>query len=129
MDFNVIVIDAVAALIVALSTFLCVFIKNKIEQLKLVSNNETVNKYIGIATEVITDCVNMVTQTYVETLKKQNKFDKEAQQEAFSQCKQQVLNLLTDEAKLVIQEVYGDIDKWIDTKIESTVNINKNFTT
>lgn len=129
MDFNVIVIDAVAALIVALSTFLCVFIKNKTEQLKLVSNNETVNKYIGIATEVITDCVNMVTQTYVETLKKQNKFDKEAQQEAFSQCKQQVLNLLTDDAKLVIQEVYGDIDKWIDTKIESTVNINKNFTT
>ena len=129
MDFNVIVIDAVAALIVALSTFLCVFIKNKTEQLKLVSNNETVNKYIGIATEVITDCVNMVTQTYVETLKKQNKFDKEAQQEAFSQCKQQVLNLLTDEAKLVIQEVYGDIDKWIDTKIESTVNINKNVTT
>lgn len=129
MDFNVIVIDAVAALIVALSTFLCVFIKNKTEQLKLVSNNETINKYIGIATEVITDCVNMVTQTYVETLKKQNKFDKEAQQEAFSQCKQRVLNLLTDDAKLVIQEVYGDIDKWIDTKIESTVNINKNVTT
>ena len=41
------------------------------------------NKYLKMLSETITKCVIATNQTYVETLKKQGKFDEEAQKIAF----------------------------------------------
>ena len=73
----------------------------------------------------ITDCVIATTQTYVDTLKKQGKFDKEAQEQAFLMTFNAVSDLLTEESKKYLNEAIEDLDLYIKQKIESEVNINK----
>lgn len=62
-----------------------------------------------------------VCQTYVENLKKKNKFDDKAQSYALSYAQKKILNDLGDIAKEHILEHYGDINGWIITQIESTI--------
>ena len=58
-------------------------IKNKTDELSTKAKNDLTEKYINMLSETITKCVVATNQTYVETLKKQGKFDKEAQKIAF----------------------------------------------
>ena len=89
--------------------------------------NETIERYLKDITNIITQAVTCTTQTYVESLKAQGKFDKEAQEVAFNQTKEMVLKLLAEDAKDFIREMYGDLDLWLNTKIEQKVNENKKF--
>lgn len=76
-------------------------------------------------TDTINSCVIATNQTYVESLKKQGKFDVEAQKQAFERTTQAVLTILSQEAKDYLANIYGDLDKYISEKIEASVNINK----
>ena len=89
------------------------------------ADNEIANKYINLLSETITQCVIATNQTYVESLKKSGSFDAEAQKEAFRRTYESVMNILTVEAKQYLANIYGDLDKYITSKIESEVNINK----
>ena len=75
--------------------------------------------------DTITDCVLATTQTYVEALKKDNAFTKEAQKEAFNLTFNAVMAVLTDDAKKYLAEVYGDLTAYITNKIEAEVSLNK----
>jgi hypothetical protein len=72
--------------------------------------------------------VTYTAQTYVDNLKKQGKFDTEAQKVAFTTAKEVALQLLTEDAKKMIGDLYGDLMVWLDTKIEQTVKEQKTFT-
>ena len=89
------------------------------------SENEVVEQYLMEITDVISQAVLCTTQTYVEALKSQGKFDKEAQLVAFDKTKSAVMALLAKEAKDFLAKMYGDVDLWIDTKIEQIVNLQK----
>ena len=78
-----------------------------------------------MVTETITSCVIATNQTYVETLKKQGKFDAEAQKEAFNQTLTAVEQLLNEDAKQYLIEIYGDLNEYLTKRIEATVNLNK----
>ena len=69
--------------------------------------------------------VKMTNQTYVDALKKAGAFDAEAQKVAFEKTKIAVLGLLNDEAKKAVIDTFGSLEKWIETKVESTVASNK----
>lgn len=88
------------------------------------TNNEDIlgNKYIQMLTDTITTCVIATNQTYVEALKQQGKFDAEAQKEAFKRTTEAVLEVLSEDAKKYLTEVYGDLYRYIDEKVEATVN-------
>ena len=75
--------------------------------------------------DTITACVMATNQTYVEALKKENAFTKEAQQEAFNLTYNAVMAVLTEDAKRYLTEVYGDLTAYITTKIEAEVNVSK----
>ena len=109
-------------LILALGTYLVIFIRNKAEELKNKNKSDKDDKYIDRITEIITLCVITTTQTYVDSLKKQNAFDKDAQLEAFNKTKTAVLNLLNEELKEFIIETFGDLNEYINTQIEATVS-------
>ena len=64
-------------------------------------------------------------QEELTNLKGQNVFDKEAQKKAFEMTYNKVMNILTEEAKEYLAEVYGDLDIYITSKIESEVNFFK----
>ena len=95
-------------------------IQNKVE-------NDTADKYIAMLDDTICACVIATTQTYVDALKKDNAFTKEAQQEAFNLTYNAVMAVLTDEAKKYLTTIYGDLTAYITNKIEAEVQINKNI--
>lgn len=95
-------------------------IQNKVE-------NDTADKYIAMLDDTICACVIATTQTYVDALKKENAFTKEAQQEAFNLTYNAVMAVLTDEAKKYLTNVYGDLTAYITNKIEAEVQLNKNI--
>ena len=108
-----------------LVTYLVKYINTKSKELEASTDNELAKKYISLLSSTITNCVIATNQTYVEALKKQGKFDAEAQKEAFNMTLNAVMALLTDEAKQYLSEIYGDLNTYITNQIEATVNQNK----
>lgn len=108
-----------------LTKYLVAFIAMKSEEMKQKTDNETAQKYLQMATDTITACVIATNQTYVESLKAQGKFDKEAQEVAFNKTLEAVLALMNDEVKEYITEVFGDLNTYLTTQIEAAVNGTK----
>lgn len=115
----------VIPLLGVLTVYLVKFIKDKSVEIQNKVDNDTADKYIGMVAETISACVVATNQTYVEALKKENAFTAEAQKEAFKQTYDAVMNILTDEAKLYLAELYGDVTSYITIKIEAEVNKSK----
>ncbi len=77
-------------------------------------------------TEIITNNVASTFQTFVESLKKENKFDLNAQAQALRKTKESIFNELSDEAIQYIDNNFGDFNEWITTQIEATIYKLKN---
>lgn len=77
-------------------------------------------------TEVVTRNVASTFQTFVESLKKENKFDEKSQSNALRYTKEQILKELSDEAIEYISDNFKDVNSWLTTQIESTIyNLKK----
>ena len=88
-------------------------------------DSELASKYIVMLTTTVTDCVVATNQTYVETLKKEGKFDKDAQAKAFQMTYDAVIGILTDDAKEYLANFYGDLTLYLTKRIEAEVVANK----
>ena len=88
--------------------------------------DENAKQQLTVATDIVTNAVRSVFQTYVESLKKNGTFDKESQKAALIKAKNDALAQMTDEIKEYITKNYGNLETWIITQIESTINILKN---
>ena len=109
-----------------LTTYLVLFIKQKSKELQETTDNELYKKYIELLQDTIVRCVIATNQTYVEALKDKNAFDKEAQEHAFKMTYDAVMAILTDDAKVYLSNVFGDLEIYITKLIEAEVNVNKN---
>ena len=108
-----------------LTMYLVQFIRLKSKEITDKTDSDLADKYIQMLTDTITTCVIATNQTYVEALKKQGKFDAEAQKEAFNLTYNAVMAVLTDEAKHYLAAIYGDLTAYITTRIEAEVNVTK----
>lgn len=108
-----------------LTTFLILFINKKSQELKATTDNELYHKYIDMLEETVVNCVIATNQTYVDSLKKQGKFDLEAQKEAFSRTYNQVMLILADDAKIYLESAVGDLNAYITNMIETQVKLNR----
>ena len=108
-----------------LTAYVIKYINAKSEEIQIQIDNDLADKYINMLAETITACVIATNQTYVESLKKQGKFDAEAQKEAFNQTYNAIMAVLTNEAKLYLTNIYGDLAAYITARIEAEVNISK----
>ena len=108
-----------------LTMYLVQFIRMKSQEITDKIDNELVDKYVQMLTDTITACVIATNQTYVESLKKQGKFDAEAQKHAFELTYNAVVAVLSDEAKHYLASIYGDLTAYITTRIEAEVNVSK----
>ena len=115
----------VSPLLGVLTMYLVQYIKMKSKEIADKTDNDLADKYIQMLADTITTCVIATNQTYVEALKKQGKFDKEAQKEAFKLTYNAVMAVLTDEAKHYLAAIYGDLTAYITTRIEAEVNVSK----
>lgn len=79
------------------------------------------NKLLTFAVDAVGDAVKEVFQVFVESMKKEGTFTEDAQKEA----KQRAINLvkkqLLPEVVEYITKKFGDLDTWLDSKIESTI--------
>lgn len=88
--------------------------------------NVKAENLIGTATEIVINAVKSVFQTYVDSLKKEGKFDKESQLIALNKAKNVAISQMTEEVKKFIRDNYGDLDAWLNTQIEATIDTLKN---
>lgn len=108
-----------------LTNYIVIFVKAKCAELSEKAHNDKVKKYIDILNNMICDCVIATNQTYVDTLKEHGAFDLQAQKAAFEKTQEAILSMLTDDMKEILNEIYGDLNLYIQTKIESEVKFNK----
>lgn len=108
-----------------LTTYFIKWVKVKSAEIQTNIDSETLQKYVNMLADTITECVIATNQTYVDSLKEQGKFDAEAQKIAFNQTLNAVLNILSEEAKEYLTAAFGDLNEYLITKIEAEVNKNK----
>lgn len=105
--------------------YLTYLISVKIKELKQKTNDDTTKKYLDMLNNTISSAVLATTQTYVDALKKEGKFDLEAQKKAFQQTYEAVMKVLTADAIKYITESVGDLETYVINKIEAEVKITK----
>lgn len=132
MDFNTMmssVLYVVITLILPVITgFVVNLIKTKIKESTIIeeaTKNENISNLVKDALSDVLDAVKYVNQVYTDSIKKNGKFDEEAQKEAFNRAYEAALTMISDETKKIIDEVYGSFDEWLRLKIEAAVNSEK----
>ena len=70
---------------------------------------------------IVSDAVQSIYQETVEVLKKEGKFDAEAQKEVKRRAIEIIRGQLTNDMKTYIENNFGDIEAWIGEKIESVI--------
>lgn len=84
------------------------------------SKSKTSNIYINTAIKAVTDAVISINQTFVDGMKKNGTFDKEAQDIAKEKAYNATLSLLSSEVKTYL-ESHTDMKEYINTLIETKV--------
>jgi hypothetical protein len=114
--------DALALIASALACYLITYINKKKVALQMETENERAKAYMDLFEETITKCVKTTNQTFVETLKKDGLFDKEAQEEAFNRTLKNVKAVLSEDCLKYLAMMTADVNTFIYTAIESEVN-------
>ena len=115
----------VVPLLGIITAYVIKWVDTKIEDIADERDSAIEKKYLDMLSDTITDCVVATTQTYVDSLKKQGKFDAEAQKVAFNQTYSAVMGILSEEAKEYLTVAVGDLNLYITQKIEAEVNATK----
>lgn len=105
--------------------FLYSWVTTIVEEKAQNMDNAQLKEYINSAVQAVMKAVMSTYQTYVDSLKKQNLFDTDAQKEAFEMAKNAAMLMITEDVKAAVETVYGDFDAWIDNTIEQLVKANK----
>lgn len=104
-----------------LGKYLVDLLRAKTSEIKEISGS----KYLDMLLDTIETCVIATNQTYVDALKKEGKFDIEAQKIAFEKTYNAVLAVLSDEVKKYIEEAFGDFEVYLTQQIEAAVKASK----
>ena len=132
MEFNEVLNNVLyivlTTIVPIITTYVVNLIKAKIKESDAITEatkNEDASNLIKDALNDVMDAVLYVNQVYTDSLKAIGKFDEKAQKEAFNRAYIEAMNMISDSAKKVIQNMYGSFDKWLQLKIESSVNMAK----
>lgn len=112
-------------LLAILTKYLVSWIEIKIGEMTEQKNDAQFTKYMTLLQDTVISCVIATNQTYVDTLKAQGKFDLEAQKVALQKTYDAVMAILTEDAVKYLNNVLGDFDAYVNTMIESQVNLQK----
>lgn len=113
---------------IALARYIVSLINKKVDEIQIgteIQNYDKLNKYVDSAQKAISNVVLSVSQVYVDSLKAQGSFTKEAQTAAKKKAIETAKSLITEESKNAIIILYGDFDSYLDSFIEAVVRENK----
>lgn len=83
--------------------------------------NEKAAKWAADLTSIVSNAVLSVTQTFVDTMKKEGKFDEAAAKEAKDKALAIITGQLTPELKDYITSNFGDMAEYLGNLVEATV--------
>lgn len=106
----------VEKLVVCMNAFI-----DEIQKNSKLKEYEKLNTIIDQVQNVVTTVVQSVNQTFVSDLKKSKKFTKESAIEAKNKALEVAKELITEEAATAIEQVYGNVDVYLDNLVESIV--------
>lgn len=92
-----------------------------IKYLKTKSKNQQLNYIIDLAGIIAKDAVYSTNQKYVEAIKKQGNFNKQAHNEAFKIAKNEIMKTLGDGGQILLRQAVGDVNTFLKNKIEKEV--------
>ena len=118
---------ALFPIIGAATLYLVALLNAKTKELQEKTRNEKAQKYLALLNDTITTCVIATSQTYVNVLKAEGIFDKEAQEIALQKTYDAVIKSLTTDAWEILNEVVGDLEEYILNSIESNVATTKSY--
>lgn len=119
--------DVFIKIIIGIGTIIISSIAERLfELISAKIKNEKVQKHLSIATEIVCSAVKSTYQEFVQTLKEDDLFDLDAQQEALSIARGKIREELTDKSRKYIEDTFGSVDAWIDTTIHSVLYDLKN---
>ena len=111
-------VPVLCLLITAGGAYAVALIKRGTAKIEKQLDNDLASKYIDMASEAVAQAVAFTSQTFADALKTEGAFTKDKQLEAFNMAKNKSLEIMSDAAIKAINDVYGDLDIWLDTKIE-----------
>lgn len=122
MEVLMVLLKIVIMIVVPVATsILTYFFKTYVEQLIDKNVKGETAEALKRGVDIITDSVNYVQQTYVDTLKKEDKFTLEAQEKALQDAKNRAIELMNSDITTAIENSYGDLDTYVTTIIESII--------
>lgn len=95
--------------------------KEKVAKIENIKVREAIDKLL----DIITKCVSATNQEFVGDLKKEGKFDKDQQEEAWNKTKNKINKILDDESREILDKAYGDLNSYINQTIEDEVTNQK----
>lgn len=95
--------------------------KEKIAQIENIKVREASYKLL----DIITKCVSATNQEFVGDLKKQGKFDRDQQEEAWNRTKNKINKILDKESREILEKAYGDLNSYINQSIEDEITNKK----
>lgn len=116
---SVVVTAVVVPLISLLGSKLIQWIGTKVK-------DEKAATFLSKASDIVLNAVKSVFQTYVDSLKKSGAFDSQAQKTALDKATVIIKSQLGTELADYIKTNYGDLDAWITTQVEATIDTLKN---
>lgn len=123
MNYNEIIWSAIGSILTAVATWIGAYI------VKWLNTKVNDKKFAKLATELttlVTNCVKNVFQTYVETLKSEDKFDEECQKVALEKCITLVKAQMTSELKEYLEANYADVKAYLTSLVEASIYSLKN---
>ena len=119
-----ILVTIVSLVVTWMLTQLSNYISNKSEEVKNKTDNDSMKRYIEIATSTVTGVVDYLNHSVVNDLKiaaSDGKLTQEEVDQIKATARVQVQSILSAEAIQALQQVYGDINALIDTWIVNAV--------
>lgn len=117
-QFYVILWSAVGVIVSGLATWLTAYIVGLLNQ-KI--KDKKLARWATALTEIIMRAVQTVFQEFVETLKKNGKFDEAAQKEAKERAYAIIVGQLSNELKDYITENFGEMKDYLMNQIEAMI--------
>lgn len=127
MEWNVVLICVVVSIVVPIIAGLLAWgisVLKKLVNEKI--DNATLKAVLNDGLTVIENSVKYTYQTYVEGMKDKDIFDANAQKQALQMAKDKALAMLSEGFINMIKDMYGDVNNWLETNIESTIYTLKN---
>jgi hypothetical protein len=117
-EIMLIVLQAVIAVAVpVIAGYLIRFLNAMAKRLALQTHDAQTKAYIDEAAHAAESAVASVSHVYVDALKESGTFTRENQTEAIAQAVARAKMLLTQDAADFIASEFGDLDKYLETKV------------